>query len=706
MGPGALSAGGESLLVPALVLSAIGATLVAVLLHRLSAVADERSSLSLLATHMRELHTVADRHRLTLERLPDPVVLRGPSRSILLSNAAFDQLIGPVREGSDASAAEPEIVEIGTRMVRPDGTTAVEEAIRTEAGTRWFSWTETEIVDTNGIRWTLRSGREITDRIANERAVEEARQKAEAASEAKSRFLATVSHEFRTPLNGILGMSDLLLDTRLEPEQTTYVQALRSSAEAFLSLIEEILDFSRIEAGRIDLTHEPFEIEPLVQGVVELLAPRAQDKGTEIACFVGRDVPRVVVSDRDRLRQVLFNLAGNAVKFTDAGGVCVSVERAEDGGIVFAVEDTGPGIPSDRLSSIFEEFEQGGLQTARGTGTGLGLAITRRIVDRMDGRIAVESTPGRGSVFRVTLPLAPAADLRDPDRNAQAEGLRVILLGSSAFEPLCLERRLTEAGAETARATSVEEAGALMRGMRFDVLIADGALGEAGVRMASRAAREAGIGRTIVLLSPFERRDFGSPHAAGFDAYLVKPVRARSLFDRLRGSEASASRRSAAPMPLEAPPRGTRRARVLLAEDNEVNALLAMKALEKLGAHVEWARDGLEALDLAQAALRGERAPYDLVLMDMRMPGMDGMEVTRRVRECEAASGRDDRCRIVALTASIVGQRERYRETAGFDGFLTKPFTLDALAAQLGPASDGYAPAPQTPDRHAVVVNL
>ena len=615
-----------------------------------------------------------------LDALPDAVVQRDRDGRIVMANAAYDELIGR-HAGADAALTEPDLVERRAAERLPDGTRRIDEAIRTEAGTRWFSWLERDLLAPDGTQTRLRSGREITDRVESERALDEARARAETANEAKSRFLATVSHEFRTPLNGILGMSDLLLDTGLAPEQLTYVQALRGSAEAFLSLIEEILDFSKIEAGRIDLVCEPFELESMVQGVVELLAPRAQDKGTEIASFVAGDVPRIVRSDRDRLRQILFNLAGNAVKFTESGGVCVTVERGVGDEVVFSVKDTGPGIPADRLGAIFDEFEQGGLKAARGAGTGLGLAITRRIVERMEGRVDVDSVPGHGSVFRVRLPLEPV-----PGTSPKAGGeldLRVLLVGPSPFEPLCLERRLSEAGAETARARDVVSAGEIMRAASFDVLIADAALGESEVRDLARAAKDSGIGRTIVLLSPFERRDFGSPHAAGYDAFLIKPVRTRSLFERLRPDQAVSKPASTATRePLPALDRAGP-LRVLLAEDNEVNALLAMKALQKLGTLVDWAKDGTEALAHAEAALAGERPLYDVILMDMRMPGLDGAEVTRRIREIETATAREDRIRIVALTASMVGGRERYRETAGFDGFLLKPFTFDALAAEL-----------------------
>jgi signal transduction histidine kinase/CheY-like chemotaxis protein len=362
------------------------------------------------------------------------------------------------------------------------------------------------------------------------RAVEEARLRAEAASEAKSRFLATVSHEFRTPLNGILGMAALLRDTGLSAEQLTYVDAVTGSAEAFLSLVEEILDFSRIEAGHIELVEAPFAPEALVQGVTELLAPRAQGKGIEIACFVERDVPALVVGDRDRLRQVLFNLAGNAVKFTQAGGVGITLRRGP-GGLSITVDDTGPGIEPDRLQRIFDEFEAG---PSPESGTGLGLAITRRILARMGGAIRVESALDKGSRFEVSLPLDDAPESSGASepatrRSPDFKDVSVLILGPSPFELAFLSRRLREGGAHVRRALDQAEAATALERGRFDVFLVDAAIGEERAREMAALARRAGVGRAIVLVSPFERREFGPPGAAGFDAYLMKPVRARSL---------------------------------------------------------------------------------------------------------------------------------------------------------------------------------
>lgn len=515
----------------------------------------------------------------------------------------------------------------------------------------------------------------------------EARTRAEAASEAKSRFLANVSHEVRTPLNGILGMADLALDTAPTPEQATYLGAIKASGEALLSLVDEILDFSRIEAGRIDLAHEPFDLAGLVEGVVELLGPRAQGKGLEIAALIRSGVPASVVGDADRLRQVLVNLAGNAVKFTQAGGVGLTVEGQADGRLAFIVADTGPGLDPARIGQLFEEFEQGDDSVSRRHGgTGLGLAITRRIVAHMGGEVSAENRAGGGALFRVVLPLAPAEAAGAAEPVPDLRGRRILVVARSPFEAPALAARLGEAGAECRLAADPVEALAILDAVRPDLLVADRALGDEAVRALARAARARGVARNLVLLSPFDRRGFGSPRAAGFDGYLVKPVRARSLFERLRPpavEEGSASELRRAPPGVEPARPGAGR-RVLLAEDNDINALLAARSLEKLGATVDRAQDGHQALALARAALLGERPAYDLVLMDVRMPDLDGLAATRSIRALEAARP-GPRLRIVALTADRLREDEAAR-AAGLDEVLAKPFALGDLARLLAAA--------------------
>ncbi|HYF52939.1 MAG TPA: ATP-binding protein [Salinarimonas sp.] len=638
-----------------------------------------------------------ERYRGLVEAQLDIIVRRDADGRITFANEGFARLMGRPRDALLARPDRPLVVEARPARPREDGARHVDEAIETPDGVVWIAWIETELASADGRVETLRAGREVTDRIVAERALEEARAKAEAASEAKSRFLATVTHEIRTPMNGVLGMAELLLDTPLDGEQRSYVEAIETSGVALLSLIDEILDFSKIEAGKLELSSDTFDLHAMVEGVVELLAPRAQGKGIEIAALLGRGVPRQVVGDADRLRQVLVNLAGNAVKFTEAGGVGLEVSRGVAGTLVFEVRDTGPGIPPERVPALFEEFEQGeGGHATRHGGTGLGLAITRRIVERMQGVIEVESQPGRGALFRVSVPLPDADGANGPALVEGVAGRRVLVVARSPFEGPYLARRLAESGADVALADGVEEALAVLERGAVDVLVADCALGDERVRAVAARARRAGVGRLVVLLSPFERREFGPPAAAGFDAYLVKPVRGRSLAERLMAEapgaedEAVPARRAArrAAVPLGA---GARR--VLLAEDNDINALLAVKALQKLGVMVDRARDGEEALALAQAALDGRSHPYDLVLMDVRMPGLDGLEVTRRIRRLEAGLARSGRLRIVALSANMQAADRAAARAAGLDGFLSKPLDMSRLRALLAEAAPALASA-------------
>ncbi|HJE25450.1 MAG TPA: response regulator [Methylorubrum populi] len=621
-----------------------------------------------------------ERYRVLVEATTQAVVQRDGQGRIVFASEGFAALLGMKPLDLIGSTLSPEVIERGTVEQRPDGVRVVEERLVPVDGVpRWFSFVEMPAAaNRDGPTW-LRAGKDVTERVEAVRSLDEARSRAEAANVAKSRFLATVSHELRTPLNGILGMGDLLLETRLDPEQRTYVEALRTSGTALLGLVDGILDFSRIEAGRLDLAAEPFDVAAVVEGVVELLAPRAQDKGLELALDIADDLITLRVGDADRVRQILLNLAGNAIKFTQSGGVGVSLARAGEG-LALTIEDTGPGMPEDRIPLLFEDFVQGDDSASRRhEGTGLGLAITRRLVERMDGTIETRSTLGRGSTFRVVLPLAVAEGAQAPTPQPTLPQRKILIVAASPFQAPFLARRLTRSGAAAVVVDSVEAGLATLAGVSFDGLIADRSLGDGPVRALAAEAARSGVRCSLILLSPFDRREFGAPGAAGFDSYLIKPVRARSLFDRLLaprsdGAAPPASSGSA-PSPAEATNPGRR---VLLAEDNPINALLATKALERLGARVSLARDGLEALAMAE-----EQGPFDLALIDIRMPGLDGLETARRIRAREAGTGAAP-LHLVALTANTGREDVAAAYEAGFDGFLPKPLNLHALPGLLG----------------------
>jgi len=515
-------------------------------------------------------------------------------------------------------------------------------------------------------------------RLAELEAANCALREGQSANDARTRFLATISHEIRTPLSGILGMADLLRQGALAAEQRNYVEAIRTSGASLASLIDEILDFSRIDAGRVELAEETFDVVTLVEGAVELLAPRAQDKGLEIAAAVARDVPRMLIGDPARIRQILLNLAGNAVKFTAEGGVGVRVRWAFDR-VNVEVIDTGCGVPPRRREAIFEDFVQGDDATE---GAGLGLAISRRLVERMGGRLRLERSSLSGSVFVFDFPLRPAETAAAAP--SRLSGRRALIVGRSPFEAPFLGERLGAEGAQASRAEGAAAAVEMLReGPAPDVVIVDCALGEEDAARVAQAAREAGVARSLVLFSPFERLALAPATLGRFDGWLVKPVRSSSLLARLLDPGRNATGGDAdAPASAQTPAAGSRQVEVLLAEDNEINALVARKHLERLGAAVAHANDGAAAVALAEMAARGERPPFDLMLLDLRMPRLDGLDAARRIRLIESDSGGAP-TRILALSASLFSDTGSACRAAGMDDVLAKPLDPTILAREI-----------------------
>jgi signal transduction histidine kinase/CheY-like chemotaxis protein len=638
-----------------------------------------------------ELKEAEERARSLFEGQGDLIVIRDHAGHISFVNDAYCALAQRPRDKLVGSAFVLNLLEQGASTTEPNGTRIHDQKIVTAAGPRWIAWREGLVRIDAGQPAELQCvGRDVTDRSDTERALGEARDHANAANRAKSRFLAMASHEIRTPLNGILGMSNLLLDTPLTPEQTTYARAVKTSGDALLSLIEELLDYSKIEAGKIDLEHRPFALAGLIEDITELLAPRAQARNLEIAAYVDERLPREVTGDAARLRQILLNLAGNAIKFTATGGVALIAEPGLlPGEITFLVRDTGIGIAPEAQQRIFREFEQADEGTARHYGgTGLGLSISERIVRRMNGRIALQSALGAGSTFEVTIPLDAAGNQPAAFAPPDLTGQSMMLVAPQTIEASLTARRLERWGAQTCMVSDIAVARALLPERPWHAVLIDRALGAADTDALAQTAL-AHSAQRIVLLTPAMRHEVKPSRLPAFTGYLVKPLRAASLAARLAplaavSADAPTISLDEVTEPTPAPaytPTASPRLSILVAEDNEINALLMRSLLTRLGHSAVIATNGDEALE-SWLASDSAGTPYDLVLMDIQMPQRDGIETTKQIRAREAGR-RVRRTPILALTANTLVDDRYACFEAGMDGFLVKPLDRDKLADAL-----------------------
>jgi PAS domain S-box-containing protein len=651
-----------------------------------SALARLRKQNELLLDRQWEMREAEERMKSLLEAQGDLIVRRDPEGHISYVNEAFCSLVGLPRERLIGHRPLLPILEQGPVNILPDGTRAHDQKIETPAGARWIAWHEVTVrVDRSDRPHTQSVGRDITARALAERALADARDQADAANRAKSRFLAMVSHEIRTPLNGVLGMADLLRDTPLTAEQASYLSAMQSSGQTLLALIEEILDFSKIEAGKLDLDPRPFALEQLLESIVELLAPRAQEKAIEIASFVDERLSRWVVGDAARLRQILLNLAGNAIKFTARGGVTIIAQPgATTNEIAIEVRDTGIGIAAEAQERIFDEFEQAEGGSARKFGgTGLGLAISRRIAVHMGGSLVVSSVPGQGSAFLLTVVLPPSASHNEPRVAPNLADASVLIVARQRIEAALVARRLREWGADTFLVEEAEDALTELHLRTWDTVIVDNAVGTAMAATIARACTAARIS-CLVMVTPHTRGELAILNEAGFDGYLIKPVRTASLAARF--ADETAPDADAPALMARIGKVGPSRLSVLVAEDNEINAMLARTLLERLGHTPTMVRDGEQAVAaVADACAAGRR--FDLILMDLHMPHVDGIAATRRIRAIEAEA-HGPPMRIVALTANAAAEDREACMAAGMNGFLTKPFDRDLFNAALAAAGN------------------
>ncbi len=634
-----------------------------------------------------ELSESEERYRTITDAFGDLVAIRDHGNRILSCNAAYAASLGTTPEEiiagnrlpamDESGPAQEEATGFPARLVRQGERT--ELVIDTPDGRKWYHWLDLPVRGGNGGKSAILSvARDITSFKRSTELDAEARKQAEQANRAKSRFLAMASHEMRTPLNGIIGMSKLLGTTPLTPEQHNYTEALRRSGQSLLTLIEGMLDLTTIEAGRFALKPQRFALRAMLEDTLELLHYQAAEKDLGLGLYVAPDVPEEIEADGERLRQVLINLVGNAIKFTQSGGVAVECGIGVAGGrktLVLRIRDTGPGLSEQNRARIFREFEQVEDNNARSAGgAGLGLAISRALAEQFGGTLELQETGGQGSVFAFTLPLEQSSDTA---HRASLEGRRIALVMENPVERDCLSRTLQDMGA------SVPVSETKLSGC--DTVLVDGETAGQVLKTVQAFDHE-DRPRVCVSLTAGQKALWPRLRESGADAWLTRPVRQSSLEAVLNSRKArepakksgSQSQVCADDHKPEYLPAAGQKRRILLAEDNDINALLVTAALAKAGHEVIRVGNGAEAVAQCTGQGAGETA-YDLVLMDMHMPVMDGIHAIREIRQHEVSRY----IPILILSADGVSENRQAALDAGADGFLSKPVDPSELLKRV-----------------------